>query len=91
MIPKSYGRQTGDTSIPLSWTEQGTKSFALVMYDPDAQNFIHWIVLDIPSDTREITEGASMTENMPAGSRELTTYFRSEGYGGPAPPTGTYI
>src|SRR5690242_20523002 len=50
-------------SPPIAWRNvpQGTKSFALVMYDPDGQKglgSVHWVAYDIPSDRRELPEGA---------------------------------
>ena len=49
----------------LAWTAgpASTQSYALVMLDPDAGNFVHWIVYDIPANTRTITAGS-----VPAGA-----------------------
>ena len=67
------------------WGEppQGTKSFALVIDDPDAPSgtFRHWGVYDIPASARSI--GGSQR----AGS-EVTNDFGKPGYGGPCPPKG---
>lgn len=82
-----------NVSIPLSWQNppEGTKSFAIAMVDrhPVANNFVHWLVVDIPGEVTSISEGASGTSNMPSGSRELNTTYGVPGYGGPQPPLGT--
>jgi Raf kinase inhibitor-like YbhB/YbcL family protein len=81
-----------NVSIPLAWTNvpSGTRSFALSMVDPHpvAQNWVHWLVISIPSNVTVIEEGASR-KKMPAGSLELKNSFGDIGYGGPQPPKGT--
>ncbi|MFD0695127.1 YbhB/YbcL family Raf kinase inhibitor-like protein [Paenibacillus sp. GCM10027628] len=66
-------------SMPVSWSHapEGTKSFAVVMYDlhPIADNYIHWSVIDIPAGTKELKEGAA--GSLPAG-KELNAYFGME-------------
>ena len=86
------GAGGSNVSVPLTWSEppQGTQSFALTMLDPHpvANNWIHWMVIDIPAETRKLEEGAS-GKQMPEGTRELTNSFGNIGYGGPQPPSGT--
>ena len=57
-IPVRYTCDGADQTPTLSWGEPppGTKSFALVVDDPDAPNgtFRHWGVYDIPASTRSI-------------------------------------
>lgn len=81
-----------DISVPLSWTNapSGTKSYALAMVDPHpiAQNWVHWMVINIPAKVTSIEAGASRIK-MPRGSIELTNSFGNIGYGGPQPPKGT--
>lgn len=82
-----------NVSIPLSWENppEGTKSFAIALVDRHqiANNFVHWLVINIPSSTTSLSEGASGTSNMPSGSKELNSDFGSRGYGGPQPPSGS--
>ncbi len=68
-----------------------TKSFAFTIVDPHpvANNWVHWVVVDIPFNTREIPEGASSSDRMPKGARELMNTYGEQGYGGPAPPKGS--
>ncbi len=79
-------------SIPLAWKNapSGTKSFALSIVDPHpvAQNWVHWFVINLPSSTASLPEGASR-KNMPAGAMELKNSFGDAGYGGPQPPKGS--
>jgi Raf kinase inhibitor-like YbhB/YbcL family protein len=80
-------------SIPIEWSNKisGTKSFALFMYDlnPFAKGFVHWAVINIPSNVNKIIEGASAKEYMPSASVELKNSSGSIGYTGPCPPAGT--
>jgi Raf kinase inhibitor-like YbhB/YbcL family protein len=82
-----------NVSIPYSWdaAPQGTKSFALTLVDeaPMANKWVHWMVVDIPADATRLPEGASGTNLMPTGARELHNTFGFVGYGGPKPPAGT--
>lgn len=88
-MPAAGGK---NISIPLAWKNvpSGTKSFALSIIDihPVARNWVHWLVINIPSHITKIEEGASM-KNMPAGSIELKNSWGKIGYGGPQPPRGT--
>lgn len=81
-----------NSSVPLSWSDvpQGTKSFALSMVDPHpvAQNWIHWLVINLPRTANSLEEGAS-GKKMPVGAMELKNSFGEIGYGGPQPPKGT--
>lgn len=94
-IPIQYvmpGAGGKNISIPLTWKNipQGTKSFALSIVDPHpvAQNWLHWLVIDIPAQVSSIEEGASK-KKMPKGSIELQNSWGDTGYGGPQPPKGT--
>jgi Raf kinase inhibitor-like YbhB/YbcL family protein len=79
-----------NVSLELIWSDPPvtTKSFALSMIDlhPGANNWIHWLVINIPLRERKIVEGASRTNSLPPGAKELMNSFNELGYGGPAPP-----
>jgi hypothetical protein len=99
-IPKKYTCQGSNTPLPLSWqgAPSGTRSFALVMDDPDARPvvgyvWVHWVVYNIPADVRAIPEKLSRAASvkLPGGqavTQGLTSWNRP-GYGGPCPPAGT--
>jgi Raf kinase inhibitor-like YbhB/YbcL family protein len=84
-IPARFTCDGANQSPALSWGEppQGTKSFALVVDDPDAPSgtFRHWGVYDIPANARSIGAGAAV-------GTQATNDFGKSGYGGPCPPKG---
>jgi Raf kinase inhibitor-like YbhB/YbcL family protein len=86
-IPADNTCDGADRPIPLAWTgaPSGTAEFALVMDDPDARGFVHWVVLGIPMDAVAL-DG----ESLPGGAREGRNDFGRTGYGGPCPPSGTH-
>jgi Raf kinase inhibitor-like YbhB/YbcL family protein len=83
-----------NTSPQLSWSNppEGTKSYALTVYDPDAptgSGWWHWVVYNIPADTTELPTGAgSGKAKLPTGAVEGRTDFGKSGYGGACPPPG---
>ncbi len=87
---------TGENKSPqLSWTNapEGTKSFAITMYDPDAptgSGWWHWLVFDIPAEITELAPNAGNIElNLtPKGAIQSITDYGTRGYGGPCPPVG---
>lgn len=87
MIPKKFSCQGDDINPHLFWENapEGTKSFALVVEDPDAPSgtFIHWILKDIPADVREIPQGETIGTEIP------NSMGRGK-YGGPCPPSGIH-
>jgi Raf kinase inhibitor-like YbhB/YbcL family protein len=93
-IPSQYTCDGADSSPQLSWTAPpaGTKSFALIMTDPDAPvgTFVHWVLYDIPASTRELTAGIPKQDQLPDNSRQGSNDFDKNGYGGPCPPRGTH-
>ena len=87
-----YTCQGADVSPPLAWSgaPAGTKSYVLIMDDPDAPRgtWVHWVVYDIPASADALAEGDST--RMPAGSRDGVSSYGKPGYGGPCPPSGTH-
>jgi hypothetical protein len=87
-IPSKYTCDGVNISPPLEISDvpEGTQTLALVMDDPDAPmgTFDHWLVWNIPKETREILEGTE-----PQGVQGRTD-FGKLGYGGPCPPFGTH-
>ena len=87
-IPKKHGYKNGNVSPPLSISGKpaDTKSFVIIMDDPDAQAavgkvWVHWVIWNIDPNTNEISEGS-----VPTDSKQGKTDFGEIGYGGPAPP-----
>lgn len=87
--------QTGQNLSPaLVWQDvpQGTKSFVVTAYDPDAptgSGWWHWVVANIPAQVTTLPEGAgSGKAPLPAQTVQVRTDFGQPGYGGAAPPPG---
>jgi Raf kinase inhibitor-like YbhB/YbcL family protein len=86
-IPVSHTCDGDNVSPPLAWSEvpDGAAAFVLVVDDPDAGGFIHWLLTDIPGDSRELPEGAGDAIGMPGRND-----FGLTGWGGPCPPSGEH-
>ncbi|SCB57839.1 phospholipid-binding protein, PBP family [Rhizobium aethiopicum] len=88
-----FGCSGKNISPELAWSgaPEGTKSFAVMAYDPDAptgSGWWHWSVFNIPADASNIATGASGDKKLPAGAVEGHTDFGASGYGGACPPVG---
>jgi len=90
-----FGYQGGNVSPALSWSDApaGTRSFALMVHDPDAptgSGWWHWVVYNIPAGTTSLPAGAGDPRKnlMPAGTLQGRNDYGTAGYGGPAPPPG---
>lgn len=86
-IPEKYTCHGENINPYLKWSDvpKETKSFALIMDDPDAPIglWAHWLVKDIPADAREISENS-------IPGTQVVNSAGSEDYGGPCPPSGIH-
>jgi hypothetical protein len=91
-IPKKFTCDGPDVSPKLIWSDSParTQSFALIMDDPDAPvgTWVHWVLYDLPADTKELSESVAKQEQLPNGARQGRNDFGKIGYGGPCPPPG---
>jgi Raf kinase inhibitor-like YbhB/YbcL family protein len=94
-VHHAMGAGGQNVSPELAWSRapEGTKSFALTMYDPDAptgSGWWHWVVYDIPANATSLPKGAGVAGNaqLPKGAKQGRTDFGSKEYGGAAPPPG---
>ncbi|MEH2076500.1 MAG: YbhB/YbcL family Raf kinase inhibitor-like protein [Nostoc sp.] len=89
-IPFKYTCDGDNISPPIHWeaAPQETKSFALILDDPDAPNetFTHWIIYNIPADIRELPEAVAKQPKLPSGGLQGENSFGELGFGGPCPP-----
>ena len=88
-IPVELACDGLDLSPELAWdgAPTGTQSFALIVDDPDARGFTHWVVYDIPGGKAGSLPQGLNPSDLPAQGR---TDFGRTGYGGPCPPSGTH-
>jgi Raf kinase inhibitor-like YbhB/YbcL family protein len=95
-IPAVYTCEGKDVSPPLAWTgaPAGTKSFALIVDDPDAPDpaapkmtWVHWVLYDLPATATDLSEAVT---TLPPGTREGKNDWKRTGYGGPCPPIGRH-
>ena len=86
-IPSEHTCDGADTSPPLAWTNvpEDAAAFALTVGDPDARDFVHWVLTDIPGDVRELPEGQGDAIGTPGPND-----FGRVGWGGPCPPSGAH-
>jgi hypothetical protein len=92
VIPTKYTGEGLDVSPPLQWVQPPptTASFALICDDPDAPmgTWDHWIIFNIPADSRKLAEAVPTQEQLPDGTRQGLNDFGEVGYRGPMPPPG---
>lgn len=88
-----FGCSGGNLSPQLSWKgfPANTKSFAVLVFDPDAptaSGWWHWVAYNLPASTTSLPQGAGDPAKalMPAGTVQGRTDFGTPGYGGPCPP-----
>jgi Raf kinase inhibitor-like YbhB/YbcL family protein len=89
-IPAQYTCDGTNISPALQWTDAPatTKSFALVVDDPDApaKVWVHWILFNIPADINNLTEKVQSGEF----THGATDFNGKQQYGGLCPPSGTH-
>jgi Raf kinase inhibitor-like YbhB/YbcL family protein len=97
-IAPEYTCDGKDLSPPLSWAgaPAATKSFALIVDDPDAPDpkaprrvYVHWVLYNIPAASPGLPEAVSAPD-LPLGTREGLNDWGRTGYGGPCPPIGRH-
>jgi Raf kinase inhibitor-like YbhB/YbcL family protein len=89
-IPRRYACDGDDISPPLAWSGAPGEAavLALIVDDPDASGFVHWVVFDMTaSATGSLSAGWSKSPDAPP---QGTNGFGRVGYGGPCPPSGTH-
>jgi Raf kinase inhibitor-like YbhB/YbcL family protein len=95
-IPRKHTCEGEDISPELRWSNppEGTRSYALIVDDPDApdpkrpkRTWVHWVLYEIPADAMSLPEAA---QPLPLGTREGTNDWGRVGYGGPCPPIGEH-
>jgi Raf kinase inhibitor-like YbhB/YbcL family protein len=97
-IPEKHTCEGPDVSPGLKWSgaPPGTKSFALIVDDPDAPDpaapkmtWVHWVVYNIPADMAQFPEDA-LRKGSVAGAAEGLNDWNETGWRGPCPPKGRH-
>ncbi len=90
-----FGCSGGDQSPHLAWNNapEGTKSFAVTVYDPDAptgSGWWHWQLVNIPAHVSELVPGAGNADGIkaPEGSMHVANDYGGRSFGGACPPQG---
>src|SRR5688572_4272948 len=97
-IPKRFTCDDANVSPPLTWSgaPSGTKSFALIVDDPDAPDpaapkrvWVHLVLYDIPATITELAEGTARASSV-SGAHDGLNDDESLGWSGPCPPIGRH-
>jgi Raf kinase inhibitor-like YbhB/YbcL family protein len=97
-IPSRFTCEGADVSPALSWSDppSGTKSFVLIVDDPDAPDpkaprmtWVHWVLYNIPAQAKSLDEAVTASA-LPAGTKQGLNDWKRTGYGGPCPPIGRH-
>src|SRR5262245_7382505 len=97
-IPAKHTCEGAGSAPALAWSDApaGTKSFALIVDDPDAPDpkapkttWVHWVLYDIPPTVTGLAPGL-FAKDLPEGVREGLNDWKRTGYGGPCPPVGRH-
>ncbi len=89
-IPTRFSCDGVNASPDLTWSgaPDGTQSLALILTDPDARDFVHWLVYDMTGTPSGGLPAA--VSSSPDAPPQGTNSFGKAGYGGPCPPSGTH-
>jgi len=97
-IPTVHTCEGKDTSPALTWSgaPPATKSFALIVDDPDAPDpaapkmtWVHWVLYNLPPSAAGLA-AAVAPQDLPKGAQEGVNDWKRTGYGGPCPPIGRH-
>ena len=92
-ISEKYTCEGWGFSPPLKWNgiPDKTQSLSLIMDDPDTLGgvFTHWVLFNLPPNSRELLEGISPVPRLRSGALQVKNDFGKFGYGDPCPPPGS--
>ncbi len=89
-VPPEFTGTGADRSPPLAVESvpERAETLALVVDDPDADGFVHWLLWNVPAGVAEISAGLPQRETLSelGGTSQGTNDFGELGYRGPLPP-----
>jgi hypothetical protein len=97
-IPRAHTADGADVAPALAWSgaPAGTRSYALVVDDPDAPDpqaprvvWVHWVLYNLPATCAGLPAGAT-ADSLPAGAMEGRNDWNQTGWRGPSPPVGRH-
>lgn len=92
-IPAIHSCEGEDRSPDLAWSDipVDTRSFALIVDDPDAPRgtWVHWVLFNLPAEAIELAAAVPRAPELPSGARQGVNDSGEVGYGGPCPPPGS--
>jgi Raf kinase inhibitor-like YbhB/YbcL family protein len=87
-IPNLQTCDGADLAPSLEWSGEprDTRSFAVIMDDPDAPagTWNHWLLWDVPPSVHALAQGFKPGQLGQSGTND----FGKKGYNGPCPPRG---
>lgn len=89
-IPRRFTCDGENVSPDLTWVgaPDGTRALVLEVTDPDARDFVHWLIFDLTgTPAGGLPAGISASPDAPP---QGTNSFGKSGYGGPCPPSGAH-
>lgn len=94
-IPAQFTCEGKDISPELDWKDapRETKSFALILHDPDAplaNGFTHWVLYSIPPSVHHIEANRPRDPKIAGLGAQGKNDAGKIGYLGPCPPSGTH-
>jgi len=92
-VANAFGCTGGNVSPQLSWSNapEGTKSFVVSAYDPDAptgSGFWHWVMFNIPASVTGLERGVTPDKGAPDGAVQSRADAGFTSYIGACPPAG---
>lgn len=94
-IPARYSCDGDNISPAMAWkgAPARTKSFALILHDPDAPSrggFTHWVIYNMDAKLNQLVENIPRQANVARLGMQGKNDARQIGYMGPCPPSGTH-
>lgn len=95
-IPSEYTCEGANVSPELTWAgpPERTRSFALVVDDPDAPDpqaprvrWVHWVLYNLPAELLRLPKGV---DTLPTGTLQGINDWKRTGWSGPCPPVGEH-